>query len=70
MYPVYMRFGDAQSCIMALARSRLMACGCIMALARVTALYAYSLLLPYSPGMQRKSSPRATRLPSQEGEID
>jgi len=41
-----------------------------MALARVTALYAYGLQLPYSPGMQKKSYLRATRLPSQEGEID
>jgi hypothetical protein len=32
MYPIYMRFGDAQSCIMVLARIRLIAYSCIMVL--------------------------------------
>lgn len=46
MYPIYMRFGDAQSCIMVLAHIRLIAYRCIMVLARASFVaLAYSCIM-------------------------
>ena len=77
MYPIYMRFGDAQSCIKVLARIRLIAYSCIMVLVGARSKLCrsglqlhYAVGFLYSASEQENSNLHTTMLLSQEGEID